>query len=63
MLLGMVISIWLFANQVKYHGLVPQAHHGVGDITFEVGFVIAAVVYAVLYRALGSQREREAVST
>jgi nucleobase:cation symporter-1, NCS1 family len=63
MLLGMVISIWLFANQVKYHGLVPKAHHGVGDITFEVGFVIAAVVYAVLYRALGSQRERTPVST
>jgi NCS1 nucleoside transporter family len=63
MLLGMVISIWLFANQVKYTGLVPKAHPSVGDITFEVGFVIAAVVYAVLYRALGSQRERAAVST
>jgi nucleobase:cation symporter-1, NCS1 family len=63
MLLGMVISIWLFANQVKYHGLVPKAHHGVGDITFEVGFVIAAVVYAVLYKALGSHRERTAVRT
>jgi nucleobase:cation symporter-1, NCS1 family len=63
MLLGMVISIWLFANQVKYHGLVPKAHHGVGDITFEVGFVLAAVVYAVLYRALGPQRERAAAST
>jgi nucleobase:cation symporter-1, NCS1 family len=63
MLLGMVISIWLFANQVKYTGLVPKAHPSVGDITFEVGFVIAAVVYAVLYRGLGSQRERGAVST
>jgi nucleobase:cation symporter-1, NCS1 family len=55
-----VISIWLFANQVKYTGVVPDAHPSVGDITFEVGFVIAAVVYAVLYRALGSQRERAA---
>jgi len=63
MLLGMVISIWLFANQVKYTGLVPKAHPSVGDITFEVGFVIAAVVYAVLYRALGSQREPAVVST
>jgi nucleobase:cation symporter-1, NCS1 family len=63
MLLGMVISIWLFANQVKYTGVVPKAHPSVGDITFEVGFLIAAVVYAVLYRALGSQRERGAVST
>jgi cytosine/uracil/thiamine/allantoin permease len=63
MLLGMVISIWLFANQVKYTGVVPKAHPSVGDITFEVGFLIAAVVYAVLYRALGSQRERAAVSS
>jgi hypothetical protein len=23
---------------------------GIGDITFEVGFVLAAVLYAVLYR-------------
>jgi NCS1 nucleoside transporter family len=63
MLLGMVISTWLFANQVKYTGVVPKAHPSVGDITFEVGFVIAAVVYAVLYRALGSQRERSTAST
>jgi NCS1 nucleoside transporter family len=52
MALGMVISIWLFANQVKYHGVVPKAHHSVGDITFEVGFVISAVTYAVLYKAM-----------
>jgi NCS1 nucleoside transporter family len=56
MLVGMVVSIWLFANQVKYTGLVPDAHPSVGDITFEVGFVIAAVLYAILYRVLTPKR-------
>jgi NCS1 nucleoside transporter family len=56
MLVGMVVSIWLFANQVKYTGVIPTAHPSVGDITFEVGFVLAAVLYAVLYRVLGPQR-------
>ena len=52
MALGIGISIWLFSNQTKYVGAVPSAHPGVGDITFLVGFVIAVVVYAVLYRLL-----------
>ena len=56
MALGMVISIWLFANQVKYHGVVPKAHPSIGDITFEVGFVIAAVTYAILYKVLPANR-------
>jgi nucleobase:cation symporter-1, NCS1 family len=52
MLTGMAISIWLFSNQTKYVGVVPSNHPGVGDITFEVGFVISAVVYYVLFKAL-----------
>jgi NCS1 nucleoside transporter family len=47
MALGMVISIWLFANQTQYVGVVPKAHPSVGDITFEVGFVISAVAYGI----------------
>ena len=50
MALGMVISIWLFSNQVKYTGPVPKHHPAFGDITFEVGFVISAVSYYVLSR-------------
>jgi NCS1 family nucleobase:cation symporter-1 len=53
MALGMVVSVWLFANQTKYVGVIPDAHPSVGDITFEVGFVISAVTYAVLFRAMG----------
>ena len=52
MLVAMVVSIWLFSNQVKYSGTIVKSHPGVGDITFEVGFVIAAVLYAVLRAVL-----------
>jgi nucleobase:cation symporter-1, NCS1 family len=45
MLAGMGLSIWLFSNQTEYVGLVPTHVPAVGDITFEVGFVITAVVY------------------
>jgi NCS1 nucleoside transporter family len=51
MALGAAVSIWLFANQYpKYVGPVPTHHPSFGDITFEVGFVISAVVYFVLYQ-------------
>jgi nucleobase:cation symporter-1, NCS1 family len=45
MLLGVVLSVWLFSNQTKYVGLVPTHVKSVGDLTFESGFVIAALVY------------------
>jgi NCS1 family nucleobase:cation symporter-1 len=46
MLVAMGLSIWLFSNQTKYVGYVPEHVPSVGDITFAVGFVIAAVIYA-----------------
>ncbi len=52
MVVGAVVSIWLFANQTKYTGPIPKHHPAFGDITFEVGFVISAVVYFVLYLVL-----------
>ena len=45
MLVGAGISIWLFSNQTKYIGLVPKHAPGTGDLTFEVGFVLTAVIY------------------
>jgi purine-cytosine permease-like protein len=52
------ISIWLFANQYpRYIGPIPTNHPGVGDLTFEVGFVMAAILYAVLF-PIFKQRER-----
>lgn len=52
MLVSAVVSIWLFSNQSFYKGPIPKAHGSIGDLTFEVGFVLAAVLYAGLYRAL-----------
>jgi NCS1 nucleoside transporter family len=45
MLVGMGISIWLFSNQAEYVGLVPKHIGSAGDLTFEAGFVITAVIY------------------
>jgi NCS1 family nucleobase:cation symporter-1 len=49
MAVGMAVSIPLFSNQTKYVGYFPKHHGGFGDLTFEVGFVVSALVYAVLY--------------
>jgi NCS1 nucleoside transporter family len=49
MLIGMGISIWLFSNQTEYVGLIAKAHPGIGDLTFEVGFVLSAVLYAIVF--------------
>jgi len=45
MLVAMVVSIWLFSNQTKYVGVLPKHNSSWGDLTFEVGFVLAAVLY------------------
>ena len=50
MAVGMVVSIALFCNQQIYVGPVPTAVPAVGDITFEVGLLLAAGIYALLYR-------------
>jgi nucleobase:cation symporter-1, NCS1 family len=56
------LSIWLFANQTEYVGVVPKAHPAFGDITFEAGFVFAAVLYAVFFRLQpDAQREESLV--
>jgi NCS1 family nucleobase:cation symporter-1 len=44
------ISIWLFSNQSFYTGVIAK-HTGVGDITPFVGFLLAAALYWVLFRA------------
>jgi nucleobase:cation symporter-1, NCS1 family len=45
MLIGMGVSIWLFSNQTEYIGFVPTRVPAAGDLTFEAGFLITAVVY------------------
>jgi nucleobase:cation symporter-1, NCS1 family len=45
MAIGVGVSVWLFSNQVKYVGVVPSHAPGSGDLTFEAGFVLTAVIY------------------
>ena len=45
MLIGVVVSIIFFSNQTEYIGIVPKHYGWAGDLTFEVGFVITAVIY------------------
>jgi nucleobase:cation symporter-1, NCS1 family len=46
MAVGTAVSIWLFANQPpRYIGIVPTHNGNFGDLTFEVGFVLTAVIY------------------
>jgi purine-cytosine permease-like protein len=52
MAVGIVVSIPLFSNQTEYLGVIPKAYPGIGDITFFVGFLVAATLYAVLFKAL-----------
>jgi NCS1 family nucleobase:cation symporter-1 len=47
MAIGMAVSIYLFSNQSEYVGVVPAHWKSFGDITFEVGFVVAALLYWV----------------
>jgi NCS1 nucleoside transporter family len=59
MAVGTGISIWLFSNQTKYVGLVPAHAGGTGDLTFEVGFVLTAVIY-LTWRLIADRPARTA---
>jgi NCS1 nucleoside transporter family len=50
LLVGIAVSVPLFANQALFTGLVPTLLPAVGDVTFLVGFAVAALVYTVLFR-------------
>src|SRR3954469_13833411 len=61
MLVGIVISVWLFANQTQYTGVVPSRWPSFGDIAFFVGFLIAGVLYAVIHSVERNKEPQEAV--
>jgi nucleobase:cation symporter-1, NCS1 family len=56
MIVGVALSVWLFSNQTEYVGIVPKHVHQVGDIAFEVGFVITAVSYLILRKVIPERR-------
>ena len=48
MVVGMAVSIPLFSNQTEFVGVLAKHHPALGDITFEVGFAVTAIVYLLL---------------
>ncbi len=57
------VSIYFFADQYPmYVASVPTNHPKFGDLTFEVGFVLAALLYAVLFQVQGGKDREEALS-
>jgi NCS1 nucleoside transporter family len=61
MLVAMVLSVWLFANQTLYIGLVAKAFPSIGDIAFFVGFLIAGALYAVIHSLERGKEPQEAI--
>ncbi len=59
MAIAVGVSIWLFANQTDYVGLVPTHHPAFGDLTFEVGFVLAAALYVLFFKLQGEGKVQE----
>jgi NCS1 family nucleobase:cation symporter-1 len=47
-----VVSVWLFSDQTQYVGPLPKAHPSIGDLTPFVGFLLAAGIYAALFKPL-----------
>src|SRR6266550_1535375 len=61
MIAGMALSIWLFSNQTEYVGVVPSHVPAVGDLTFEVGFVVTTVIY-LTWHAITDRRQAPAAA-
>jgi len=59
MAVGMVVSIYFFANQEDYVGLVPKHAKSFGDIAFEVGFLLSALLYVALFKLQGDRTEEK----
>jgi purine-cytosine permease-like protein len=59
MAVGMVLSVWLFSNQEKYVGVIPERFTSVGDVTFEAGFLISAALYLALRPLRPTEQEAE----
>jgi len=62
MAIGTVVSVLLFANQVKFQGYIVRHHPGLGDIAFEVGFVLSAALYALFFKLSAKEPAERLVS-
>ena len=63
MFVAAVVSIYFFSNQTRYVGVLPTHYPKIGDLTFEVGFLLAFALYAVLYRPLAGAITQGAAGT
>ena len=61
MAISIGLSIWLFANQSDYIGVVPKHFPAFGDLTFEVGFVLAGLLYWLFFRLQGDSWAEESL--
>jgi purine-cytosine permease-like protein len=61
MLIGMAVSILLFSNQTEFVGFIARNNPSIGDLTFEVGFVLSAVLYWVFFAMNKGKREEALV--
>jgi len=56
MAVGVGVSVALFSNQTEYLAPIPKHFPAVGDITFEVGFVLTAAVYLIWHAVAGTRK-------
>jgi NCS1 nucleoside transporter family len=61
MAIATAVSIYFFANQEEYKGLLPKHVSNVGDLAFEVGFVLAVLLYALFFKLQGEATVEEAL--
>lgn len=58
---ALVVSVWLFSNQVMYVGIVPASFPQFGDSAPIAGFFLAAIIYAVMYKFQKAPKDGELV--
>ncbi|MGH7862986.1 MAG: purine-cytosine permease family protein [Candidatus Dormibacteraceae bacterium] len=58
LVVGGVLAVYLFSNQALYTGPLPKRVPQLGDLTFLVGFVLAALTYYLLRRRSTGSRVR-----
>jgi NCS1 nucleoside transporter family len=56
MAVGIAVSVVLFSSQIDFTGVVAKHVPALGDITFLVGFLLSAALYALLRPYLGANR-------
>jgi purine-cytosine permease-like protein len=60
MAIGMAVSIPLFSNQTEFTGVIAKHNPSIGDLTFEVGFVLSALLYWIFY-SISHDKQQEAL--